>query len=110
LAVALVPGGCGTILNFKNGNPEIYGGVAKDIEFAWTPHPSATASTSSAVQIDRRSLFLLWMADCGLSAVADTVTAPVVLCYALFVDKTPSEGSAPQLPTQYGVGAVTPPR
>jgi hypothetical protein len=101
--------GCGTILNFKSGNPDLYGGVAKDIEFAWTPRPAPMASGSPPVQVERRSLFLLWMVDLGLSSVADTVTAPVVLCYALFADKTPAELSAPPVTTtQYSVGAVAP--
>jgi uncharacterized protein YceK len=106
LAVALVLGGCGTILNLKSPNPEIYGGVAKDIEYASTSHP---ATPSSSVQIEKRSLFLLWVADFGLSAVGDTLTIPVVLCHALFVDKTPAEASTPSnTAAQFGVGAVAP--
>jgi uncharacterized protein YceK len=105
LAVMLLAGGCGTILNFKSGNPVIYGGVAKDVEFAatpWAPTPS------SPVDVDRRSMLLLWVADFGLSAVADTVTMPVIVYRALFTDKTSSKDSLPPMaPPQSGAGAVS---
>ena len=65
--------GCGTVCNFASGSPAVYGGVAKDLEFSQTSR-SGYASGPSAI-----TFLGLWLADLGVSFVADTVTLPVTL-------------------------------
>ena len=40
-ALAVLASSCGTVCNLASEKPEIYGGVAKDLEFAQTPNPGA---------------------------------------------------------------------
>jgi uncharacterized protein YceK len=63
--------GCGTVLNFFNGESagpkRVYGGVQMDCQMA-------------AEQLkERSSLFLLALVDLPLSACGDTLTLPLVL-------------------------------
>jgi uncharacterized protein YceK len=69
-------GGCGTIRNFAHGDPDIYGGVQKDVEFIQTPRTAVGGGVSYP-----RGPFLaaLVSADVGLSLVADTLTLPLAI-------------------------------
>jgi uncharacterized protein YceK len=68
-------GGCGTIRNFAGGDPDIYGGVQKDIEFIETPR-----TAKGGVGVNTMTLALFVPADLCLSFVADTLTLPVAIC------------------------------
>jgi uncharacterized protein YceK len=70
--VALV--GCGTVRNLATGDPEIYGGVQKDIEIIQTPPPR------SGVGINPMTLALFTPVDLCLSLVGDTLTLPLAVC------------------------------
>jgi uncharacterized protein YceK len=67
-------GGCGTIRNFSSGDPELYGGVQKDIEFIETPR-----TAKGGVGVNTMTLALFVPADLCLSFVADTLTLPVAI-------------------------------
>jgi uncharacterized protein YceK len=69
--VALV--GCGTVRNLATGDPEIYGGVQKDVEIFQTP------PAKSGILINPMTLALFTPVDLCLSLVADTVTLPLAV-------------------------------
>jgi uncharacterized protein YceK len=71
---AVCQGGCGTILNFAKGDPDIYGGVQKDIQFIQTPRAGG-----GGVGVNPSSLVLLVPVDACLSLVADTLTLPLAV-------------------------------
>ncbi len=106
--------GCGTVCNLAGGQPQPYGGVAKDVEFAAArqgslenepQHPGVSGHSPLVLA----GILGLCYGDFAASAVGDTVTLPIVLasmprkasCAA-----APSEGYW-QLPVQYSAG-VTP--
>jgi uncharacterized protein YceK len=66
--------GCGTVRNFATGDPEIYGGVQKDVQFIQTPQ------TAKGVCVNPMTLAFLAPADLCLSFVADTLTLPIAVC------------------------------
>jgi uncharacterized protein YceK len=70
-------GGCGTICNFAHGDPDIYGGVQKDVEIIQTPR---TAGGGGVSYNKGSPIFaVLVLADTGLSLVADTLTLPLAI-------------------------------
>jgi uncharacterized protein YceK len=73
---AVSPGGCGTIRNFAHGDPDIYGGVQKDVEFIQTPRTGVGGGVSYQAGA---VLAVLVVADVGLSLVADTLTLPLAI-------------------------------
>lgn len=98
--VATVPllSGCGTLLNisFPHGNPdcdhsnpEIYGGVSEDVNWAWQLLSDApSGSYPAAVKIAQLVVApCVLCIDLPLSAVADTLTLPVTVRSALHADK-----------------------
>jgi uncharacterized protein YceK len=87
--------GCGTVRNLAGSNPEVYGGVAKDIEFGEARREAGGMG---------EHLFTLWLADLSCSAVADTLTAPLLFVREsafLRVDR-----ACPSYPLQYVAGAA----
>jgi uncharacterized protein YceK len=75
---AVLPTGCGTICNFAHGDPDVYGGVQKDVEFIQTPRTPG----GGGVSIDNRGMAVLAalaFADTGLSLIADTLTLPLAI-------------------------------
>jgi uncharacterized protein YceK len=104
LVLPLLLSGCGTVLNFTGGKPVPYGGVAKDVAFAWTPAEGRNGGGGG------QGLLFLWLADFGLSAVADTLTFPAVLYLVAIKGKSgPDTPAPPNSPAQYSVGAVAVP-
>src|SRR5262249_7527664 len=78
---AILLSGCGTVCNFATGDPEIYGGVQKDIAFIMTPPgpdqvPRVNESPGKAAVFYVAVVF----ADACLSLVADTLTLPLAIC------------------------------
>lgn len=70
---SLMTSGCGTVLNLRSGDPDVYGGVQKDWKFFMTPVFDG-AGCSGEVFFP-----LLVAADAGLSLIADTLTLPLVI-------------------------------
>jgi uncharacterized protein YceK len=70
---SLMTSGCGTILNLRSGDPDVYGGVQKDWKFFMTPVFDG-AGCSGEVFFP-----LIVAADAGLSLIADTLTLPLVI-------------------------------
>jgi uncharacterized protein YceK len=66
--------GCGTIRNLASGDPDIYGGVQKDVAFIQTP------PTRQGVGVNPATLAVLMPVDLCLSFVGDTLTLPVAIC------------------------------
>ncbi len=81
-AVAVVmPAGCGTICNFAHGDPDIYGGVQRDIEILQAPlfaNSGSSLHLSGGVQTAA-----IVAAICGgdviVSFIADTLTLPLAI-------------------------------
>jgi uncharacterized protein YceK len=74
VALAGVPlSGCGTIRNLAGDDPEIYGGVQKDIAIIQTP------PARSGVGVSPTTVAMFMPADLGLSLVADTLTLPLAI-------------------------------
>jgi uncharacterized protein YceK len=71
---SLLPSGCGTIVNLRSGDPEVYGGVAKDVEFVMTPQALGGEGGSGGLGV-----LMLMAGEVGLSLVGDTLTLPVVI-------------------------------
>jgi uncharacterized protein YceK len=78
-AVAVLLSGCGTVCNLASGNPDNYGGVQRDLQFAsdatdrgglCRPRPGDTGWGAACV-------LALYGADLSLSFVADTLTLPL---------------------------------
>jgi uncharacterized protein YceK len=70
--------GCGTVFNLTSGDPDVYGGIQKDVTYIQTPH-NATVSVTGIGRWMGAFPLLLVAADAGLSVVADTVTLPLVI-------------------------------
>lgn len=85
----LLTSGCGTIANLRSGDPEVYGGVAKDVEFMMTPQTLGGEGDSAVL--------MLMAGEVGLSLVGDTLTLPLVICKRRiddgYMDKTTSSSS-----------------
>lgn len=80
-ALVVIPAltsGCGTILNFRSGDPEVYGGIQKDVEFIMTPPAAGGGATNGSGPGGAAPLFIV-AADAALSLVADTLTLPMVI-------------------------------
>lgn len=73
LVTTLLTSGCGTILNLRSGDPEVYGGVAKDLEFIMTPQAGEGGGGGSP------GVLMLIAGEVGLSLIGDTLTLPVVI-------------------------------
>jgi uncharacterized protein YceK len=65
--------GCGTIRNLASQDPEIYGGVQKDVAVIQTP------PARSGVGISPTTVAMFMPVDLGLSAVGDTLTLPLAI-------------------------------
>jgi uncharacterized protein YceK len=69
---SLMTSRCGTVLNLRSGDPDVYGGVQKDWKFFMTP--------VNTVPCNGEAFFaLIVAADAGLSLIADTLTLPLVI-------------------------------
>lgn len=88
--------GCGTILNLASGDPDVYGGLQKDVNYIQTPRSGGTSGVNVGGQAGM-ILFAAVAADTGLSLIADTLTLPLVFSmrYIEPVKKEESE-AAPQ--------------
>ncbi|HEY7311087.1 MAG TPA: hypothetical protein VH643_17110 [Gemmataceae bacterium] len=73
VTAAFLLSGCGTICNLASGDPDIYGGVKKDVTFIQTPNSGGVSGQGGAV------ILLVLAAETGLSLVADTLTLPLVV-------------------------------
>lgn len=124
-AVALLGGGCGTLVNVTNfappeiggGQRTIYGGVVWDLEGeyrAWTtPYPPTLRYT---LGIDG-PMILAYLFDLPLSVIGDTVTLPITVGEALGLSlpqwpappDVPPPGYRPPGPVM-PVGQLPPPR
>jgi uncharacterized protein YceK len=71
-AVAALLSGCGTVRNLASGDPDVYGGVQKDLELVQTPPPQGQRGGGAG-------LVLLMGAEICCSAVADTLTLPLAV-------------------------------
>ncbi len=78
-AAAVLLSGCGTVCNLASGNPDNYGGVQRDLQFAsdapdkgffYRARPWDTGWTAACA-------LALYGADLSLSFVADTLTLPL---------------------------------
>jgi len=78
VVILALTSGCGTILNFRSGDPEVYGGIQKDVEFIMTP-PAAGGGATNGSGPGGAAPLLIVAADAALSLVADTLTLPVLL-------------------------------
>ncbi len=75
-ALAALPG-CGTIVNFKSGDPEVYGGVRKDVELIEKPgNPNDVRPGDGGAGA---IAFAVVLADMAASGVADTLTLPLAI-------------------------------
>jgi hypothetical protein len=105
-SLAMSVSGCGTVCNLASGEPEVYGGVARDVEFA-------TSSTKLDVGNCREFAAIvlgIWFADVLVSGAADTVTLPLVLTWDRRASRAawPVSGKTePDRPPQYSTGAST---
>jgi uncharacterized protein YceK len=77
MAAAFLLGGCGTILNLKSGDPDVYGGVKKDVAYIQTP-PADNSATQASGQ-GGAILVGIIAAEVGLSLIGDTLTLPIVV-------------------------------
>ena len=108
MALAAAPlGGCGTVRNFAGGDPRPYGGVRQDVEFAETVEEARGKSGATAT-------LLYWVADLCASAVADTLTLPILVCRGATQPPragtlTPEDCGHCDRPGQYSAGAVAAP-
>lgn len=73
LVASLLTSGCGTILNLRSGDPNVYGGVAKDVEFIMTPQNLGGEGGGDP------AILMLMAGEVGLSLVGDTLTLPLVI-------------------------------
>jgi uncharacterized protein YceK len=85
-AVAL--GGCGTIRNLASGDPDIYGGVQKDVQLIQTPQ------SVKGVGVNPMTLALFAPADLCLSLAGDTLTLPLAI-YLRQNDPEPAAATPP---------------
>src|SRR6478752_5022039 len=102
-AVALLGGGCGTMVNVTNfAPPEIYGGLVWDLEGeyrAWTtPFPEYPLGV-------HLPMILAYLIDTPLSAVGDTFTLPITVAEALGFSPPPWPGPPTPAPPPLPPGA-----
>jgi uncharacterized protein YceK len=81
------PSGCGTVFNLASGDPDNYGGVVRDLQFAsdatangglWPGGDSTAAGGDGKGEaVVALAVLALYGADLGLSFAADTVTLPL---------------------------------
>ena len=117
VAVALLGGGCGTLVNTTNfapteiggGQRQIYGGVAWDLEGEYraltTPYPHYFLGI-------HLPMILAYLIDTPLSAIGDTVTLPITIGEALGFSFPPWP-APPERVSERGppvVGELPPPR
>jgi uncharacterized protein YceK len=98
---ALSLSGCGTVCNFRSGNPEIYGGIEKDVQYLMKPRTEPVSGQKGGP-----FLLALWCADVTCCALADTLTLPLIVCLERRKRQEDSQGSAS--PAQYSSGAGAP--
>ena len=89
--LAVLASGCGTVLNFASGDPDVYGGVQRDIQVVFTPDsvaftPNTVPSSDAMAGV---VVVALVAADIGLSAICDTLTLPLTI-YLRQNEKTPN--------------------
>jgi hypothetical protein len=74
LLIALFSIGCGTVANLKSGEPEVYGGLGKDVD--------CLRKFSETAEPKRGNIFFLafWLPEVCVTSVTDTLTIPAVLC------------------------------
>ena len=70
---AFLASGCGTIANLKTEQPELYGGVQKDLQLLETPR-----TEPSGIGIRNLGPLVLFV-DLPLSFIADTLTLPIAI-------------------------------
>src|ERR1700675_2231569 len=70
---ALALSGCGTISNLSTGEPELYGGVQKDIQLLGTPR-----TQPEGIGIRNLGQLVLFV-DLPLCFVGDTLTLPIAI-------------------------------
>jgi uncharacterized protein YceK len=107
VGIALVSSsGCGTVLNFASGDPEVYGGVKQDAEILRMLYNTTSNNTDGGGKKAAVCLALLFT-DFPLSTMGDTITLP----FTLFREpKIPSEDrSSPTFLPQYSYGAIAAP-
>jgi uncharacterized protein YceK len=74
LAVAAMwVSGCGTIANLKTGEPDLYGGVQRDIQLLEAPRPQP-----AGIGIRNLGALVLFV-DLPLCVVGDTLTMPLAI-------------------------------
>jgi uncharacterized protein YceK len=71
--LALALSGCGTVCNLANEDPQPYGGVVADVQFAFTPVERDMKDNGAFVFLG------LVAADVALSLVGDTITLPLAI-------------------------------
>ena len=76
--IAILSNGCGTICNLKSGDPEVYGGIRKDVDYMMTP-PASGNNQASGSGGSAAGILVILTAEMGLSLVADTLTLPLVV-------------------------------
>lgn len=115
-AVALLGGGCGTLVNVTNfappeiggGKRAIYGGVIWDLEGeyrAWTtPYPPTLRYTWGI----NGPMILEYLIDTPLSAIGDTFTLPITVGEALGFSLPPWPGPPERVPERLKPGPVVP--
>jgi hypothetical protein len=73
---AAVGSGCGTFANLVSGDPQVYGGMDKDVQFAQTALPDSGIHRGDP----RAAVFVVFLlADFSVTFVADTLTLPLVV-------------------------------
>jgi uncharacterized protein YceK len=70
---AFLASGCGTITNLMTGQPELYGGVQKDIQLLETPR-----AEPSGIGIRNLPTLVLFV-DLPLCFIGDTLTIPIAI-------------------------------
>jgi len=65
--------GCGTIANLKTGEPELYGGVQKDVQLLQTPR-----TPPEGIGIRNLGPLVLFV-DLPLCFIGDTLTLPIAI-------------------------------
>ncbi len=108
---ALWSSGCGTVLNLVSRDPERYGGVAKDCQFALTSHVMNTPADFKGTIV----VLALWLAEVCASGMADTLTLPLIPCPEPQIAQpeggpeaniAPVKSDAQNYQAQFSVGAI----
>jgi uncharacterized protein YceK len=101
LVIPILMVGCGTVVNFVDGRPEVYGGVQKDIKFIETPPKSDDCVQHDANGPAAAVAVAFVFADVGVSAVADTLTLPLVV----YMRQDPHDTDLPGAPSRSVAGS-----